>query len=76
MTEMNSLMQLAKEDPDVAFIMETFNLVDKLYNESLVAMGITADQKEETKSSNEIVILADSILSKNTLNRGGKVNVW
>ncbi len=75
MAESNALLQLAKEDADISLVMDIFNVVDDLHRESLVAMGLIADQKTLISLSSEIEIIADPSSHISEINGGGLINV-
>jgi len=55
-TRTTDLNQLRQADPAVALVMDTFESIDRVYRESLKAMGITQESVPEVRNSADVAV--------------------
>lgn len=57
---MNSLTEelrrLREHDPDVALVLDVFGEIERVYRDTLEAMGVTSRHTPEVKNSAEVII--------------------
>lgn len=52
----NELRRLRESDPDVALILDVFEKIERVYRDTLEAMGATSKQIPEVRNSAEVTI--------------------
>lgn len=65
MTTSDELFRLREENEDVALIFDTFTAIDRIYQESLRAMGFVSKERPLTQSSDSITLSTVHIDSTN-----------
>jgi len=52
----DELRQIYDTEPEIALMLDTFNEIERVYQEALVAMGVVSTCTSEVKNSAEVVI--------------------
>lgn len=52
----NELLQLRKNDPDIALVIDAFREIEHIYREALEAMGVSTKHTTEVRNSAEVTI--------------------
>ena len=52
----DELRRLREQEPDVALILDTFEEIERVYRDTLEAMGVTGKHTLEAKNSAEVTI--------------------
>ena len=52
----NELGRLREEEPDVAYVLDVFGEIERVYSDTLEAMGVTRKHVPEVKNSAEVTL--------------------
>ncbi len=52
----NELRRLREDDPDVALVLDVFGEIERVYSDTLEAMGVTSKYTPEVRNSAEVTL--------------------
>jgi hypothetical protein len=52
----NELRRLREEDPDVALVLDVYGEIERVYHDTLEAMGVTGRYTPEVRNSAEVTV--------------------
>jgi len=52
----DKLCRLRADDPDVAFVLDVFEQIERVYHDILEAMGVTSKHAPEVRNSAEVTV--------------------